>query len=93
MSNKSKLVENFDEDAHLGISVVSCRLYDLMALNPNEFHKYTEPIYTKLDGIYGYLSVSGHKVFFIWYNNSSEHVSCDDVSDKFRVEYVSENGN
>ena len=83
----------FNETAHLGISIVSCRLFDLMALNPEEYHKYTEPIYTKMDGMYGYLSVSGHKVFFFWYNNSSENVCCDDVSDRFKVEYVSENGN
>jgi hypothetical protein len=93
MNKKPKIVSNFDEHAHLGISIVSCRLFDLMAQNPKEYHKYTGPIYTILDGMYGYLSVNGHKVFFFWYNNSSENVCCDDVSEKFRVEYVSENGN
>ena len=81
----------FDETAHLGISIVSCRLFDLMALNPEEYHKYTAPIYTKLHGIYGYLCVSGYKVYFFWNNGNNE--CCDDVSENFRVEYVAENGN
>lgn len=93
MNNEPKIVSNFDKTAHLGISIVSCRLFDLMALNTEEFFTYTKPTYIKLDGMYGYLSVSGHKVFFFWYNNSSENVCYDDVSEKFRVEYVSENGN
>lgn len=93
MSKESKIVSNFDEHAHLGISVVSCRLFDLMAIDPSKYHLYTEPIYTKLDNIYGYISVSGHKVLFFWYDNSSENICFDDISDKFRVEYVAENGN
>jgi len=93
MENKPIIVSNFNENAHLGISVVSCRLFDLMALDQEKYKEYTEPIYTKLDGMYGYLTVNGFKVYFIWYNNSSENVNCDDVSEKFRVEYVSVNGN
>lgn len=71
--------------------IVSCRLFDLMALNPNEFHEYKEPIYTKLGGMYGYLSVSMFNVYFFWYDETN--VCFDDVTDKFRVEYVSLNGN
>lgn len=51
--------------------IVICRLFDLMALNPNEFHEYKEPIYTKLDGMYGYLSVSMFNVYFFWYDEAS----------------------
>jgi len=93
MNKDQKTVSNFDENAHLGISIVSCRLFDLMALEPKIYHKYTTPIYTKLDGMYGYISVSGYKVFFFWNNEQSGNVSCDDVSEKFRIEYVAENGN
>lgn len=71
--------------------IVSCRLFDLMALNPNDFHEYKEPIYTKLGCTYGYLSVSMFNVHFFWYDGSN--ICFDDVSDKFRVEYVSLNGN
>jgi hypothetical protein len=69
------------------VSNVSCRLFDLRTTNPKEYHKYTEPIYTKLDGKYGYLSIDGNKVLFYWYDNSNENVCYDDVSEKFRVEY------
>lgn len=62
-----------------------------MALNPNEYHEYKEPIYTKIDGMYGYLSVSMFNAYFFWYDGSN--VYFDDVTDKFRVEYVSLNGN
>jgi hypothetical protein len=50
-----------------------------------------EPIYTKLGGMYGYLSVSMFNVHFFWYDGSN--VCFDDVTDKFRVEYVFLNGN
>lgn len=69
---------------------ITCHLYDLMALDSGKPHIYTEPIYTKLEGIYGYLSVSGDKVFFFWHNTSSEDVCYDDVSEKFKVEYIIE---
>lgn len=65
---------------------ISCRLYDLMGLNPKEYHEYKEPIYTKLGGMYGYLSVSMFKVYFFWHDDNNIH--CDDVSDKFKVEYI-----
>ena len=87
-----RIVSNFNENTHLGISVISCRLFDLTALNPKEYTEYTEPIYTKLDGMYGYLTVNGFKVYFIWYNEHSEHLSFDDVSERFKVEYVSISG-
>jgi hypothetical protein len=93
MNKEPKIVSNFDEHSHLGISIVSCRLFDLMALQKEEYHKYTTPIYTKLDGMYGYICVSGYKVFFFWNDVQSGNVSCDDVTEKFRIEYVTENGN
>lgn len=63
-----------------------CRLYDLMS-GTNEYVEYVEPIYTKLNGMYGYLSVSSFNVYFIW--PDEQHVCFDNVSDRFRVEYVS----
>ena len=75
------------------VSETECRLFDLYALDPKEYHKYTTPIYTKLDGMYGYISVSGYKVFFFCSDVLSGSVSCDDVSEKFRIEYVTKNGN
>lgn len=94
MNKEQKIISNFDPNTNLGVSIVSCHLFDLKALNSKKyFTYYTKPIYTKLNGMYGYLSVSGHKVFFFWYNNSSENVCCDDVSETFRVEYVYENSN
>ncbi len=41
MSNKSKLVENFDENAHLGISVVSnSTISDLIDYIENQEYNY-----------------------------------------------------
>lgn len=68
------------------------KLFDLMGLNPKESIEYLEPIYTKQDGMYGYISVSGYEVFFFWYDNSSNNICCENISDRFRVEYVFENG-
>lgn len=91
MNKDPKIVSNFDENAHLGISIVSCRLFDLNAMCPTDFHTYIKPIYTKLHGIYGYLCVTGHKVYFFW--NNEDRTECDDVSEYFRVDYVVLNGN
>ena len=66
---------------------VICKLRDKMALS-NDYIEYSEPIYTKMDSIYGYLSVSMLKVNFFWYNPDSETVCCDDVSERFNVEYI-----
>jgi len=37
--------------------------------------------------MYGYLSVSMFNVYFFWYDG--DHVCFDDVTDKFRIEYIS----
>lgn len=86
MDNKEKITS---EPNKLDMSNVSCRLYDLMSINPDSFHIYTEPIYTKLNSMYGYISVSGEKVFFFW-NNDGE-MCFDDISHMFKVEYVVKN--
>lgn len=85
-TNKPMLVSNFNENDNFSLSVVNCILYDLN--DSQKPHKYTNPIYTKLHGIYGYLCVSGHKVYFFWVND--ENVSVDDVSELFKVEYLIE---
>lgn len=64
----------------------TCRLYDLKSLSPESYHIYTEPIYTKMNSMYGYLSVNLFKVYFFWYDGSN--ICRDDVSEMFRVEYV-----
>ena len=56
--------------------------------NSGETYIYKEPIYTKLDSVYGYLTVSGYNVHFIW--NDGETLSMDDISDKYNVEYINE---
>jgi hypothetical protein len=75
------------EDAPLKTNVIKCFLYDLTALNPKEGIEYIKPIYTKFDGVYGYLAVSMFNVFFI-YNNEHD-VDSEDVSGRFRIEYTS----
>lgn len=68
-------------------NVIKCFLYDLTALNPKEGIEYTEPIYTNIAGIYGYLAVSMFNVsFFYIYENK---ICTDDISERFRVEYTS----
>jgi len=67
------------------IGAVICRLFDNME---HEWVEYKEPVYTKLDGMYGYLSVSKMSVYFFWFNHDSNNVCCDNISDRFKVEYV-----
>lgn len=57
--------------------------------NRGEEFGYTGAIYTKLDGIYGYLCVDLMKVKFFWVNENST-VCCDDLSDRFKVTYIIE---
>ncbi len=70
-------------------TAVICRLFDKMA---NEWINYTGATYTKLSGMYGYLSVDVMTVKFFWYNEDSQCVSCDDITDRFKIEYVFSNG-
>ena len=63
---------NDRETTQLGIGVVICRLFDKMSC---EWVEYKQPIYTKLNGVYGYLSVSKMNVYFFWYDNHSGNVS------------------
>ena len=44
MSKEPKIVSNFDENTHLGMSIITCRLFDLMALNPKEYFVITNNI-------------------------------------------------
>lgn len=67
---------------------IVCNLYDLFSNEAKKPFEYKSPIYTKLDGVYGYISVSGDKVYFFWYSHSSETISCDDISDRFKIEYI-----
>lgn len=61
-------------------------MFDLMSINPDKGIEYTTPIYTQLNGVYGYLVVnSSFNIHFIW--NDEITMYCDDVSDNFRVEY------
>lgn len=65
---------------------VECHLYDLMSSTPLSFTIYKEPIYTKLNGIYGYISVSMFIVNFFWVDG--ENVCYDDITDRFKIVYV-----
>ena len=76
---------NLPQKPQSNIYAVICRLFDNMA---HEWVEYKEPVYTKLDGMYGYLSVSKMSVYFFWFNHNSNIVCCDDISDRFKVEYV-----
>lgn len=62
--------------------ILVCKLRDL---NSNDYIKYNQPIYTKMNGVYGYIVVSGFKVHFIWKDDTT--MSCDDISEKFNVKY------
>lgn len=56
--------------------------------NSGETYIYKEPIYTKLNSVYGYLTVSGYNVYFIW--NVETYHTVDNVSDEYSVEYINE---
>ncbi len=66
----------------------TCHLFDLMSLNKEQPFIYTKPVYTKFNSVYGYITVSGNEVFFFYVCNSSGVITFDNVSDKFRVEYI-----
>jgi hypothetical protein len=70
-------------------TAITCRLFDKMA---NQWINYTGATYTWLDGMYGCLSVDVMTVKFFWYNRDAQHVSFDDVTDRFKIEYVFSNG-
>jgi len=76
---------NLQQNPPLQQTAVICRLFDKMAC---EWVEYKQPIYTKLNGVYGYLSVSKMNVFFFWYDSHSENVSFDDITERFGIEYV-----
>lgn len=68
---------------------MTCKLYDLYS---NSFVIYTEPIYTKYNGVNGYLIVSQDNIYFFYvYDDIFDRgVTYDNVSDKFKVEYTSD---
>lgn len=68
----------------LTIPVVMCRLYDKIAC---EWIDYKGVAYTKLNSVYGYLSVDLMTVKFFWTDGDS--VCCDDITDRFEIEYYS----
>jgi len=61
---------------------LTCRIKDK---NDNQWIDYTKAIYTKLDGMYGWLCVDLMTVKFFWVWEGD--AKCDDVSDRFEVEY------
>jgi len=52
-------------------------------INDNQPIIYVEPIYRKVNGIYGYLIVADNKVFFIYYDGSQ--LCSDDISDQYQI--------
>ena len=64
---------------------MKCKIRDK---NDNKWIEYTTPIYTKLNGVYGYLSVSMLTVNFFWVNFDSYEINFDDVTDRFEIEYI-----
>jgi hypothetical protein len=57
----------------------------LTEINNNNTIEYTTPIYTSLNGVYGYLTVEMFNVYFFWYYDDSIHY--DIITDRFKVEY------
>lgn len=70
----------------LDIKKITCRLYDKYSANNDEFIEYNEPIYDKIEGIYGFITVAGEKVFFTSY--SDDNIYTIDISYRYRVEYL-----
>ena len=68
---------------------VICRLFDKMS---NEWINYTGANYTKINGVYGYLSIDVMSVKFFWYCEDSQSIYFDDITDRFTIEYVFTNG-
>lgn len=64
---------------------MKCRLRDK---NDNKWIEYTTPIYTKIDGVYGYISVSMLTVNFFWVDFDYHGIHFDDMTDKFEIEYI-----
>lgn len=63
---------------------MKCRIFDNIN---NEWINYSEPIYTKLSGVYGYISVSLMDVHFFWIDNDSNIICYDNMTYRFEVEY------
>lgn len=71
------------ENGKLPIQNVVCRLFND---RNGTTELYKGAVYTKLDGMYGYLCVEGFKVLFFWFDGNT--VCCDEL-DYFRVCYES----
>jgi hypothetical protein len=54
----------------------------------DETFEYKEPIYTKINGIYGYLCVSQDKVYFMHPDSVSIGINCDELTDYKVKNYV-----
>lgn len=63
---------------------VVCRLYNS---RNGDTEIYKEAVYTKLDGIYGYICVDGLTVKFFWVNADNCQVCCDHLT-HFTVHYT-----
>ena len=59
---------NTEETARLGIGAVICRLSSVYLTEPLEFTG--DPIYYKMNGMYGYLMPSGKKV--LWFYSDAD---------------------
>lgn len=71
----------------MSLNTIKCYFLDKMDIEVN-WVEYTQPIYTKLNGMYGYISIGGDmNVYFFWFNFDSNTVCCDDVSDRFKIKY------
>jgi hypothetical protein len=57
-----------NETAQLGIGAVICRLSSVYLIEPLEFTG--DPIYYKMNGMYGYLMPSGNKV--LWFYSDAD---------------------
>jgi hypothetical protein len=80
MTKKNKTKDN---NKAMQYDSVVCRLNNK---NNGATEVYRGAVYTKLNGMYGYLSVEGFKVLFFWYNGST--VCCDEL-DNYSVTYES----
>ena len=59
---------NNQEPTQLGIGAVSCRLSSPALIEPLDFDG--EPLYYKMNGMYGYLMPSGRKV--LWFYSDAD---------------------
>jgi hypothetical protein len=66
----------------------NCYLLDKYSGN-DEYEEYTGPVYTKFNGMYGYLCVSVFDIYFFWHTEDDIHF--DDISNRFHVKYITNN--